>query len=89
MNEDEVRILALSFLVRLFSSLPPIHLHLPYTIIYITLQIIPPETSKSCKIAASQVLYNVANFAALFVHVPSVLQPLCSSSFALAENCPE
>ena len=83
-NEDQFWILGLCFLVSLFSSLPPIHLNLTYAAIYITLQIISSETSKSGKTAANQVLYNVANFAALFVHVPGNLQG--SSSFPLAEN---
>jgi len=67
----------------------PLPLNLTYAAIYIRLHIIPSETSKSGKTAANQVLYNVANLAALFVHVPSILQALCSSSFAFAENCLE
>jgi hypothetical protein len=31
-------------------------------------------------------LCNVAKFAALFIQVPSIFQPLCSSSFALAKE---
>jgi hypothetical protein len=89
MIEDQLRILALCFLVSAFSSLPAIHLNLTYGAIYITLHTISSETAKSCKTAAIQVLYNVVNFAALSVHVPSILQSLCSSSFALAENCLE
>jgi len=89
MKEDQLRILALCFLVNLFSSLPPINLNLTYAAIYITLHTIPSENAKSGKTAAIQVLYNVVNFAALFLHVPSILQSLCSSSFALAENCLE
>jgi hypothetical protein len=89
MNEDQLRILALRFLVNVFSSLPPINPNLTYAAIYITLRKIPSETAKSGKTAASQVLYDVVNFAALFVHVPSILQSLCSLSFALAEKCLE
>ena len=79
MTEGQPRIIALCFFLSTYFQVCLLYpLNLTYAAIYITLHIFPSETAKSGKSAANQVLYNGANFAALFVYVPIILEALCS-----------